>query len=40
MERYWKNSKEEGLLREEEERICLTKRGNDLSNYVLAQFLL
>ena len=32
--------KEEGLLREEEERICLTKRGNDLSNYVLAQFLL
>lgn len=32
--------KEEGLLREEEGRICLTKRGNDLSNYVLAQFLL
>ena len=32
--------KEEGLLCEEEERICLTKRGNDLSNYVLAQFLL
>ena len=32
--------KEEGLLREEEKRICLTKRGNDLSNYVLAQFLL
>ncbi len=32
--------KEEGLLREEEEQICLTKRGNDLSNYVLAQFLL
>lgn len=32
--------KAEGLLCEEEERICLTKRGNDLSNYVLAQFLL
>ena len=32
--------KEEGLLCEEEERICLTKRGNDLSNYELAQFLL
>lgn len=32
--------KAEGLIREEEERIFLTKRGNDLSNYVLAQFLL
>lgn len=31
--------KAEGLIREEE-RIFLTKRGNDLSNYVLAQFLL
>ena len=31
---------EEGLLLKREGRIYLTERGQDLSNYVLAQFLL
>ena len=35
-----KKLKQEGLVRDEKGRICLTDRGIDVSNYVFSQFLM